>query len=63
MKRSHSQAVDMARPCSHGKGVGFIQKEKSKGNKRGKNELKNIKGCMQFRKISMCGVMIVKAMK
>ena len=62
MKRSHSQAVDMARPCIHGKGVGFIQKENRKGKKE-KNELKKIEGCMQFRKISMCGVMIVKAMK
>ena len=31
--------------------------------KEGKNELKKIKGCMQLRKISVCGVMIVKAMK
>ena len=31
--------------------------------KEGKNELKKIKGCMEFRKISVCGVMIVKAMK
>ena len=43
MKRSHSQEVDMERPCSHGKGVGFIQKENWKG-KRGKNELKKDKG-------------------
>ena len=61
-ERSHSQAVDMARLCSHGKEAGFIQKANWKG-KRGKNELKRIKGCMQFRKISVCGVMIVKAMK
>ena len=62
MKRSHSQAVDMARPCSHGKGAGFIQKPKWKG-KRGKDELKNIKGCMQLRKICMCEVMTDKAME
>ena len=52
MKRSHSQVVDMARPCSHGKGVGFIQKENWNG-KRMENELKRIKGCMQLRKIGM----------
>ena len=52
----------MARPCSHGKGVGFIQKEKLK-RKRGQDELKSIKGCMQFRKIGMCEVMTDKAME
>ena len=31
--------------------------------KKGKNELKKIKGCMQFGKINECGVMIVKEMK
>ena len=49
MKRSHSQAVDMVRTCSHGKGVGFIQKEKWKG-KRGKNELKKDKGMYAIQK-------------
>ena len=62
MKRSHSQAVDMERLCSHGKGASFIQKE-NWNEKRRKNEPKKIKGCMQFRKISMCGVMIIKEMK
>ena len=62
VKRSQSQTMDMARLCSHGKGAGFIQKE-NWNEKRRQNELKNIKGCMQFRKISMCGVMIVKEMK
>ena len=62
MKRSHSQAVDMARLCSHGKGAGFIQKENWNGKRR-KIELKRIKGCMQLRKIGMCEVMIVKEMK
>ena len=52
----------MARLCSHGKGAGFFQKENWKG-KRGKDELKNIKGCMQLRKIGMCEVMIYKAME
>ena len=62
MKISHSQAVDMARLCSHGKGAGFIQKENWKG-KRGRDELKNIKGCMQLKKICMCEVMTDKAME
>ena len=63
MKRSHSQAMDMARPCSHGNGaVFFLQKANWKG-KRGKDELKNIKGCMQLRKIGMCEVMTDKAME
>ena len=62
MKRFHSQVVDMARTCTHGKGVGFIQKANWKG-KRGENELKNIKGCMQLKKIGMCEVMTDKAME
>ena len=40
----------------------FFQKENSKG-KRGQDELKNINGCMQLRKIGMCEVMIDKAME
>ena len=59
VKRSHSQAVDMAKLCSHDKGAGFIQKT----NQNEKNELKKIKGCMQFRKIGMCEVMPDKAME
>ena len=31
VKRYLSQTVDMARLCSHGKGDGFIQKEKWNG--------------------------------
>ena len=62
MKISHNQAMDMARLCSHGKGDGFIEKKKWKG-KRGKDEMKNIKGCMQLRKIGMCEVMADKAME
>ena len=62
MKRSQSQTVDMARLCSHGKGAGFIQKEKWKGKRR-KDEMKNIKGCMQLRKIGMSEVMADKAME
>ena len=54
--------MDMERLCSHGKGAGFIQKENWK-RKRGQDELKNIKGCMQFRKIGMCEVMTDKAME
>ena len=62
MKISHSQAVDMARPCSHGNGAAFIQKENWNGKRR-KNELKKIKACMQLRKIGMCEAMTVKAME
>ena len=38
-------------------------RRKTRMEKRRKNELKKIKGCMQLRKIGMCEFMIVKAMK